>query len=136
MVRIEIAYQGQLRCEAIHTPSSSTLLTDAPVDNHGKGQAFSPTDLVATAIGTCMVTIMGIAAERHDLDLVGTTVTVEKEMAADPARRIGKLTVTIRLNRAYETKQLRLLEAAAAGCPVKQSLHPDIEIPVEFVQGS
>ncbi|MFH0945555.1 MAG: OsmC family protein [Planctomycetota bacterium] len=136
MVRIEIAYQGELRCEATHTPSSSTLVTDAPVDNHGKGQSFSPTDLVATALGSCMVTIMGIVAKRHDLDLRGTTVTVEKEMLAKPARRIGQLKVTIGLNRKYEPDQLRLLEKAAAGCPVMQSLHPEIEIPVEFVQGA
>ena len=132
MVRIEIAYQGQLRCQATHTPSGTALLTDAPVDNHGKGESFSPTDLVATALGTCMVTIMGIAAEKHSLDLTGTTVTVLKEMTAEPPRRIGRLTVQITLNQTYEPDQVALLNAAALACPVHRSLHPEIEIPLEF----
>jgi len=135
MVRIEVAYEGRLRCRATHAPSKNTLLTDAPVDNHGKGESFSPTDLVATALGTCMVTIMGIAATKHGLDLAGTRVSVLKEMTSEPPRRIGRLTVRIDLNRTYEPKQLTLLKNAALTCPVHHSLHPDIEIPVEFHQG-
>lgn len=132
MVRIEIAYQGQLRCQAIHAPSGSRLLTDAPVDNQGRGESFSPTDLVATALGTCMLTIMGIAAHKHDLDLTGTTVTVLKEMTSEPPRRIARLTVEIALNRSFEPDQLTMLKNAALTCPVHKSLHPEIEIPVEF----
>src|SRR5947199_2164863 len=99
MVQIDITYQGDLRCQAKHAPSGKTLLTDAPVDNMGKGESFSPTDLVATALGTCMLTIMGIVASRHNLDISGTKVTVIKEMATVPFRRIGKLTVTIKVPR-------------------------------------
>ena len=92
MVEINVVYEGKLRCKSTHGPSGAVLLTDAPVDNHGQGASFSPTDLVATALGTCMLTVMGIAAERENLDLTGTTVRVVKEMATQPVRRIGKLT--------------------------------------------
>jgi putative redox protein len=97
MVEIRIEYEGGLRCRAAHGPSGAILLTDAPVDNMGKGEAFSPTDLVATALGTCMMTIMGIAADRMGLDLRGATATVTKEMVTSPLRRIGKLAVTIKV---------------------------------------
>ena len=132
MVKIEIAYQGQLRCEAIHGPSGTRLSTDVPKDNHGKGESFSPTDLVATALGTCMLTVMGIVAQRHNISLVGTTVTVVKDMAAAPVRRIGRLTVDIRVPGPLDEEQRKLLENAARTCPVHKSLHPDIEIPVVF----
>src|SRR5215469_5824866 len=98
MVKIEIAYQGQLHCDAVHGPSGAKLSTDAPKDNHGKGESFSPTDLVATALGTCMLTVMGIVAQRHDISLQGATVSVVKDMATAPARRIGRLTVDIRVS--------------------------------------
>lgn len=132
MVQIRIAYQGQLRCQAEHGPSKTTLVTDAPVDNHGKGESFSPTDLVATALGSCMLTIMGIVAERHAWDLSGTTVSVIKEMAAKPVRRIGKLTVEIHVPREFSSEQQDLLKNAALTCPVHKSLHPDIETPITF----
>src|SRR5579863_5927574 len=95
MVEINISYQGELRCAATHQPSGMQLITDAPKDNHGKGESFSPTDLVAAALGTCMLTIMGIAAQAMQIDLTGTKVTVRKEMAAKPMRRIASLAVTI-----------------------------------------
>jgi len=133
MVQIEIAYRGELRCEATHGPSRATLLTDAPLDNHGKGESFSPTDLVATALGACMLTIMGIVAQRHGIDLKGTRVTVEKHMVADPVRRIGRLPVRIEVPVAVTPEQKKLLETAALTCPVHKSLHPDIDKPVEFV---
>src|SRR5271168_3260654 len=95
MVEIAIVYKGELRCVATHQPSNTALMTDAPKDNHGKGESFSPTDLVATALGTCMLTIMGIAAQTMQVDLTGTKVVVHKEMVAQPTRRIGKLTVKI-----------------------------------------
>lgn len=139
-VEIDITYQGGLRCQAEHGPSGNTLITDAPLDNHGKGEAFSPTDLVATGLGACMMTIMGIVAERHGWDLVGMTTHVTKEMAAAPTRRIGKLTVTISIP-AEKASLLSAtdrskLENAAHTCPVHQSLHPDIEVPVIFQWGS
>src|SRR6188768_950407 len=90
-VSISLDYLGELRCEATHGPSQSKLITDAPVDNCGKGEAFSPTDLVATALGTCMATTMGIFAQRHDIDLRGLRVTVSKEMTKEPPRRIARL---------------------------------------------
>lgn len=135
MVQIQIAYQGQLRCEAVHGPSGTRLSTDAPKDNHGKGESFSPTDLVATALGTCMLTVMGIVAQRHNISLEGATVTVIKDMAAAPVRRIGRLTVDIRVPGQLNEEQRKLLENAAHTCPVHKSLQPDIEIPVAFHWG-
>jgi uncharacterized OsmC-like protein len=132
MVKIEIEYKGQLQTEAIHTPSDSRILTDAPVDNGGKGSAFSPTDLVATALGTCMVTIMGMFAERHGIDLTGTEVSVAKEMLQEPVRRIRRLTVEITVPLPATHPQKSALEKAALACPVHESLHPDVEIPVHF----
>ncbi len=135
MVKIHTVYEGELHCQATHGPSSSQLTTDAPVDNQGKGESFSPTDLVATALGACMVTTMGIVAERHGWSLVGTTVDVEKHMVADPRRRIGKVDVVIRVpavEGGRDTKQRTALERAALTCPVHASLHPSVEIPVRF----
>ncbi len=132
MVKINIRYEGGLRCAAEHGPSGQTLHTDAPVDNHGRGESFSPTDLVATALGTCMATIMGIVAERHQLDLRGMKVEVTKEMSTDTPRRIARLTTIIRVPLPENHPQRVLLENAALTCPVHQSLHPDIEKPVEF----
>ncbi|RJP30912.1 MAG: OsmC family peroxiredoxin [Candidatus Omnitrophota bacterium] len=134
-VEIDIIYQGDLHCEAKHTPSGNTIITDAPVDNGGKGDAFSPTDLVATAQGTCLVTIMGLVARQNEMDIEGTTVHIVKEMAADPIRRIGKLTATITLppGKSYSADERAILESAAKVCPVKQSLHPDVDVSIEFV---
>lgn len=136
-VEIDIVYQGQLRCAATHGPSGATLATDAPVDNHGKGESFSPTDLVGTALGACVMTIMGIVAERNQIDLTGTRILVTKEMVQQPIRRIGRLsvTVTIPANKAAKVTadDRAKLETAARHCPVHQSLHPDIDSPIEFV---
>ena len=132
MVTIEIEYQGELHTQAVHGPSGSRLITDAPVDNGGKGAAFSPTDLVATALGSCMVTVMGIFAARHEIDLRGTKVTVTKEMVQKPVRRIGKLQVDVRLPLTADHPYRSALENAALTCPVHQSLHPDVLIPVAF----
>jgi uncharacterized OsmC-like protein len=132
-VQIEISYTGELRCTATHGPSSQTLITDAPVDNHGKGESFSPTDLVATALGTCMLTIMGIFAQRHEIDLRGTMVSVTKEMTVLPPRRIAKLTSEIRVRLPADHPHRAALERVALTCPVQQSLHPDVEKPVHFV---
>lgn len=136
MVRIEMKYEGGLRCYAVHGPSGSAITTDAPVDNHGRGESFSPTDLVATALGTCMATIMGIVADRHRWDIAGTTISVEKGMTAELPRRIAKLTVRCQGPGGLDEAATRALEAAAHGCPVRLSLLPAIEIPVEFRWGA
>ena len=133
MVQVDVVYQGGLRCEATHGPSGNTLLTDAPVDNQGKGEAFSPTDLVATALGTCIATIMGIVAEHEKIDLVGMKITVQKEMSADLPRRIAKLSARIVFPRPLDETQRAKLENAAKTCPVHQTLHGKVEMPMEFI---
>ena len=133
MISISIRYQGDLHCEATHGPSRTTLATDAPVDNQGKGESFSPTDLVATALGTCMATVMAIAAQRHGIELNGMTVNIAKEMSKDTPRRIARLASEMRIPLPADHPQRELLEAAALGCPVHHSLHPDVEKPVNFV---
>jgi len=132
MVEITISYEGSLRCNATHGPSGTTICTDAPRDNHGKGESFSPTDLVATALGSCMLTIMGIVAQKHQIDLSGATVTVQKEMITQPVRRIGRLAVHFKIPAKVTPEQRQMLENAAHTCPVHKSVHPDIEIPVTF----
>lgn len=133
MVKISIDYAGELRCNASHGPSGQTLSTDAPVDNNGKGETFSPTDLVATALGNCMATIMGIVAERKEIDLSGLHLTVEKHMSEDMPRRIAKLPVRIEVPMAEDHKYKDLMINAALTCPVHQSLHSSIEIPITWV---
>lgn len=136
MVKIQIAYEGDLRCRATHGPSGVQLSTDAPVDNQGRGESFSPTDLVATALGACMLTIMGIVARRHAWDLSGATVEVTKGMVAAPIRRIGSLEVVIRVPAELDEAARKTLENAAYTCPVHKSLHPEIQIPVRFLFGA
>ncbi len=132
MVAITIIYQGQLRCQATHGPSNVTIETDAPKDNMGRGESFSPTDLVATALGACMLTVMGIAARTLNVNLEGATVMVQKEMVAAPVRRISKLTVVLNFPMEVSPENQQKLEKAALTCPVHQSLHPDIELPITF----
>ena len=136
-VKVDIIYEGGLRCTATHGPSGSTLSTDAPVDNHGRGERFSPTDLVATALGSCLMTIMGIVAERNQIDLTGIRIQVSKEMIQQPVRRIGRLPVTVTIPADIAAKVSAVdrekLETAARRCPVHQSLHPDIDSPIDFV---
>jgi putative redox protein len=135
MVNIQIEYQGDLHCNATHGPSGTELSTDAPKDNQGRGESFSPTDLVATALGTCMLTIMGIAARTLNIDVSGATATVEKEMTAALPRRIQRLVVKIHLPNAPSPADREKLERAAAACPVHKSLHPDVQVPIEFTWG-
>jgi len=136
MVEVQIEYLGDLRCEAVHGPSGVTLRTDAPKDNMGKGESFSPTDLVATALGTCMLTIMGIVARQNAIDLTGARVTVRKEMVAKPIRRIGRLSVEFHVPiDPGEENRTRLVNAAYT-CPVHKSLHPDVDAPVTFRWGN
>lgn len=134
-VETDVVYEGGLHCLATHGPSKAGIVTDAPLDNGGKGEAFSPTDLVAAALGTCILTIMGLIAQRAKLDISGARVKVSKEMAAAPVRRIAKLSavVTMPAGRTYSEADRRKLEAGAAGCPVKQSLHPDTQVEVSYV---
>ena len=136
MVEIDIEYEGDLHCQALHGPSGSRLATDAPADNQGRGEAFSPTDLLATSLGTCMMTTMGIYARRKEIDLRGSRVRVLKEMVADPHRRVGKLTVTFVLPGHIPEGQRGALEAAAHTCPVHRSLHPDVQKEVVFRYGA
>jgi putative redox protein len=133
MVTISGRYLGELRCEATHRPSGTKLTTDAPADNMGRGEMFSPTDLVATALGTCIVTTMAIVAERRKIDVGGMSFTVEKHMATDPVRRIGRLPVTIRLPAHLTAEDRIILERAAHTCPVHKSLHSDVEAPISFL---
>lgn len=127
----KVIYLGGLRTESEHLQSGSKMITDAPVDNHGKGEAFSPTDTVANALATCMLTVMGIKAEGLGLDMEGASAEVTKTMAADP-RRISKIEVNISFPSAYGDKETKVLEHTARTCPVLQSLHPDIEKKISF----
>jgi putative redox protein len=134
-VEISAVYSGKLRVDATHGPSGATMHTDAPTDNGGNGASFSPTDLVGTALGTCVLTIMGLFADRHEVDLTGCSIHVTKEMISKPVRRIGSLrtVVTVPSGVIDETKMRERMEVAARQCPVHQSLHPDIDAPIEFV---
>ena len=127
----KITYVGELRTTCIHLQSGTEILTDAPTDNHGKGEAFSPTDLVATALGSCMVSIMAIKTKDLDIDLKDSTLSVTKIMQAEP-RRIAKIVVELNLSIATTDKNKTILERAAMTCPVLLSLHPDIEKEVTF----
>jgi len=128
-------YEGELHCKAVHGPSGRELATDAPVDNQGRGASFSPTDLVATALGTCMLTTMGILARALGLDIAGSTATVEKEMTTAGPRKIQRLRVKIHVPKEQDPENREKLERAARTCPVQRSLHPEVEGPVEFVWG-
>lgn len=127
METAKIIYPGQLRTQAMHLQSGSEIITDAPVDNQGKGEAFSPTDLVATALGSCMMTIMGIAAQTHNFNVDGTKLRVTKIMRSDP-RRIGEVIIDIDFPQTeYTQKQKKILQTCADTCPVALSLHPDVK---------
>lgn len=126
MATAEISYQGELRTKAIHLRSGVQIITDAPPDNQGKGEAFSPTDLVAAALVSCMMTVMGIAARTHNIQLVGLRGEVTKIMAASP-RRISALQVHLYFSGPYNAHERTLLERTAKTCPVALSLHPDLE---------
>ena len=135
MVRIDVRYEGGLRTRAVHGPSGTELITDAPVDNRGQGRSFSPTDLLGTAVGTCILTLMGIAAQDRGFDLAGATASVEKHMLATPRRRIGRLVVDIAVPQDPGPEGRRVLEAAARGCPVSASLAPDVAVELTFRWG-
>jgi Predicted redox protein, regulator of disulfide bond formation len=132
MATITTVYEGNLRTRATHNQSGNTLITDAPTDNHGKGEAFSPTDLFATSLGSCMLTIIGLAANTHGFSIDGTRVETQKIMGTDP-RRVAELVVDLYLPaNNYTDREKRMIEAAAASCPVAQSLHPETKKTVTF----
>lgn len=132
MIETTIDYQGELRCKNTHVPSGSVCETDAPVDNNGRGESFSPTDLVGTALGSCMATTMGIVAARKGTDLTGMKVTVGKHMSTDSPRRIVKLEVRIEMPLPENHPQRQLLENAALTCPVHQSLGSEVQMPIDW----
>jgi uncharacterized OsmC-like protein len=133
MVEVQLTYEGDLHCSAKHMPSGNILVTDAPVDNNGRGQAFSPTDLVGTALGTCMATVIGIVAARKGIAVEGMKVTVRKFMAESQPRRISRLELDLVMPLPGSHADRQLLESAALTCPVKQSLHQDVEVVLNWV---
>jgi putative redox protein len=137
VVEVSVSYSGALRCSAVHDPSGVTLFTDPPVDNHGRGESFSPTDLLATALGTCMLTLMGIHAGPLEPALSGARVTVRKIMTAAPPRRVARLEVAVVLPNGggVAAADRARLEHAAHTCPVRLSLLEAIEIPATFAWG-
>ena len=132
MATIETKYLGGLRTEATHVRSGNKLITDAPVDNKGKGEAFSPTDLLAASLGSCAMTIMGIAAQTHGFNLDGTGIRITKVMADDP-RRVGEVIVAFDFPKNnYSEKEKKIIENAARTCPVAKSLHPELKQTIVF----
>ncbi len=127
-----VIYQGDLRCECTHLQSGTILQTDAPTDNRGKGERFSPTDTICVGLATCMITTMGIRAQDMELELTGTTLDVTKHMLSDP-RRIGKIEVTVHLPAAVPEKDRLVLEKIGDNCPVMKSLHPDLEVVTKYL---
>ncbi len=127
----KVTYKGNLRTSCEHLKSGNTFITDAPTDNNGKGEAFSPTDTVATGLASCMLTVMGIKANGLGVDLKNSTADVTKHMASDP-RRIAKIEVVIQLPSNVSDKHRKILERTANSCPVHYSLHPDIEKQISF----
>lgn len=135
MVAIRLEYQGNLHCQIVQGPSGTILNTDAPADNHGNAESFSPTDLVVAALGSCILTVVGLKARSLKIDISGSTAIVEKEMANLPVRRIRKMGVKIHVPCYVSESDRRGLEDAAHTCPVHKSMHPDTEMPIEFIWG-
>jgi putative redox protein len=132
MVPQTLQYLGQLRCQATHSPSKSQFITDAPVDNHGRGESFSPTDLVVTALASCVVTTMGIAAENDHVSLEGTKAYAEKHMSTDTPRRIVRIVLRVDFPGGIPASYRSHLEHIAHTCPVQKSIHPDIAVDLEL----
>lgn len=132
MATIETTYLGELRTEATHIYSGNKTITDAPLDNQGKAESFSPTDLLTASLGSCMITIMGIAAREHGINIDGTTCTLTKIMASDP-RRVSEIQVDLNFPKGdYTDREKAILERSALNCPVAKSLHPDLVQKVTF----
>ena len=127
-----VTYQGELRNQAEHIKSGNTLITDAPTDNHGKGEAFSPTDLLCTSLASCMITLMGITANSKGIQLGKVEASIEKVMYSEP-RRVGEIHIHLMVeNKEYSDKEKAILENAALTCPVAKSIHPDIKQEISF----
>ena len=126
-----VTYLGDLRTSATHLASKNNFITDAPIDNQGKGEAFSPTDIVATALASCLLTIMGIKGRDLQIDLTGINATVNKVMGIEP-RRIIKIEIDITFNQRFDSKTRNILEHVALTCPVANSLHPNLEQDISF----
>lgn len=123
----KVIYEGDLSTSATHLKSGNIIITDAPVDNNGKGEAFSPTDLMATSLASCMITIMGISARNHEIDMEGTYAEVTKVMTTDGPRKVKEIVIDLYLpNTKYTNHQKKILQAAAESCPVGRSLNPDL----------
>lgn len=135
MVQSNLEYQGELHCKLTHGPSGIKIATDAPKDNMGRGESFSPTDLVGAALVSCIVTTMAIVARRNNLELVGVTASVKKEMVADPLRRIARLPVQVTVPMKVDDEMRKRLENAGNTCPVKKSLAANLDAPIEFKWG-
>jgi putative redox protein len=135
MTKMKATYLGDLRTECIHLESGAKILTDAPKDNGGLGREFSPTDFLASALGTCMLTMVGLAARKLGIDVKGMTVEIEKEMVSAPERRVGKVILELRCPQSFSSYIQEKLEQAALDCPVHHSLHPEIKKEVAFVWG-
>lgn len=127
----KVTYIGDLRTQSVHLASGAEMITDAPVDNHGKGEAFSPTDTVANALATCMLTVMGIKAEQNGWNMNGTVASVTKIMQSEP-RRIAEIIVEIEMNGSFDEKQRLILERTGLNCPVLLSLHPEVKKTINF----
>ena len=132
MVKIEIKHTGSLHSEALHTESGTRIHTDAPLDNGGKGESFSPTDLLATALGTCMTTTMDLYAKKNGFSIDGAKAVVLKHMVSQPSRRVGRLDVVVDMPLSSSHPEREALERVALNCPVAKSLSPEIQIPVSF----
>ncbi len=128
MTTVETIYLGELRTEATHVQSGNKIITDAPTDNQGRGEYFSPTDLVATSLGSCMITVMGIAARTHNFNIDGTKLMITKVMTQEPPRRIAEIIVELTFPAGnYSEKEKKILEYVVKTCPVALSLHPDVK---------
>ena len=135
MVQMNLRYDGHLRCQATHGPSKTKIFTDAPTDNHGRGESFSPTDLVATGLGTCMLTMMGIVANKNGWNIDGATVSVQKHMTANP-RRIGRIDVAIHVPKKPGAEAQDTLEKAALTCPVAETLGDRVDVDLDICWGA
>jgi putative redox protein len=132
MVSMKVQYNGDLRCTATHIKSGNQVITDAPTDNNGKGEAFSPTDLLCTSLSTCMMTLMGIAANSKEIQLGQIDADIEKIMGSDP-RRVSGINIQFKIqNLSYTDREKEILKNAAMTCPVAKSIHPDIALEIDF----
>lgn len=132
MIEITTHYEGGLHCRNTHVPTGTQFSTDAPVDNNGRGETFSPTDLLAAALGSCLATIMGIVAQKMDIVLDGMKIDVKKHMSESLPRRVARLEVRIEVPLHRDHPERRVLESAALSCPVSLSIHPEIKVPIEW----